>query len=124
MGFTTWAPLNPSPSPLSSSSPPSSSSSSSLSPPSKLPVDFSPPLIAMVKRLKNYTSDNVKLPEEEHPNKAFGWTARDISGVHPSFKFSRRAAGEKDVDFKVLYCGICHIDLHNGKNEWGKTLYC
>lgn len=54
MGFTSWAPspspyLTPSPSPLSSSSPPSSSSSSSsLSPPSKLPVDFSPPLIAMV----------------------------------------------------------------------------
>ncbi|KAB2058209.1 hypothetical protein ES319_A11G219000v1 [Gossypium barbadense] len=53
MGFTTWArspspSLTPSPSPLSSSSPPSPLSSSSLSPPSKLPVDFSPPLIAMV----------------------------------------------------------------------------
>ncbi|TYJ10702.1 hypothetical protein E1A91_A11G225500v1, partial [Gossypium mustelinum] len=64
-----------------------------------------------------------RLPEEEHPNKAFGWAARDTSGVLSPFKFSRRAAGEKDVSFKVLYCGICHTDLHNAKNEWGKTLY-
>ncbi|KAE8727230.1 RING-H2 finger protein ATL65 [Hibiscus syriacus] len=52
MGFIAWAPspsLTPSPSPLSSpSTTPSSSSSSSSLPPSKLPVDFSPPLIAMV----------------------------------------------------------------------------
>ncbi|GMI87931.1 Arabidopsis Toxicos en Levadura 65 [Hibiscus trionum] len=45
MGFTAWA---PSPSPSSSPSSTSSSSSSSSLPPSKLPVDFSPPLIAMV----------------------------------------------------------------------------
>jgi len=34
-----------------------------------------------------------------------------------------RATGEKDVTFKVLYCGICHSDLHNIKNEWGITSY-
>ncbi|XP_021803651.1 probable mannitol dehydrogenase, partial [Prunus avium] len=30
---------------------------------------------------------------------------------------------EKDVAFKVLYCGICHSDLHMVKNEWGITTY-
>ncbi|XVF17388.1 hypothetical protein REPUB_Repub10bG0117400 [Reevesia pubescens] len=64
-----------------------------------------------------------RLPEEEHPNKAFGWAARDTSGVLSPFKFSRRATGEKDVAFKVLYCGICHSDLHNVKNEWGTSVY-
>ncbi|XVF61487.1 hypothetical protein PTKIN_Ptkin08bG0133500 [Pterospermum kingtungense] len=64
-----------------------------------------------------------RLPEEEHPNKAFGWAARDISGVLSPFKFSRRATGEKDVAFKVLYCGICHSDLHMVKNEWGTSIY-
>ncbi|GKU95017.1 hypothetical protein SLEP1_g8435 [Rubroshorea leprosula] len=39
------------------------------------------------------------------------------------FNFSRRATGEKDVAFKVLYCGICHSDLHTVKNEWGQTVY-
>ncbi|KAK8717376.1 hypothetical protein V6N13_044647 [Hibiscus sabdariffa] len=65
----------------------------------------------------------IKLPEKEHPNKAFGWAARDPSGVLSPFKFSRRATGENDVAFKVLYCGICHSDLHMVKNEWGFSLY-
>ncbi|KAL3739640.1 hypothetical protein ACJRO7_020973 [Eucalyptus globulus] len=61
--------------------------------------------------------------ENEHPVKAFGWAARDSSGHLSPFKFSRRATQEKDVTFKVLYCGICHSDLHNVKNEWGITSY-
>ncbi|XP_059624099.1 probable mannitol dehydrogenase isoform X1 [Cornus florida] len=64
-----------------------------------------------------------KSPETEHPVKAFGWAARDSSGVLSPFKFSRRATGEKDVKFKVLYCGICHSDLHFLRNEWGMSLY-
>ncbi|KAG4169461.1 hypothetical protein ERO13_A12G084825v2 [Gossypium hirsutum] len=64
-----------------------------------------------------------RLAEEEHPNKAFGWAARDSSGVLSPFKFSRRATGEKDVAFKVLYYGICHSDLHMAKNEWGISVY-
>ncbi|CAN1231562.1 Alcohol dehydrogenase 9, partial [Linum grandiflorum] len=36
---------------------------------------------------------------------------------------SYRATGQEDVRFKVLYCGICHSDLHCIKNEWGFTTY-
>ncbi|XP_042506929.1 probable mannitol dehydrogenase [Macadamia integrifolia] len=64
-----------------------------------------------------------KSPEEEHPQKAVGWAARDPSGVLSPFKFSRRVNGDKDVTIKVLFCGICHSDLHNVKNEWGTALY-
>ncbi|KAK2656637.1 hypothetical protein Ddye_009689 [Dipteronia dyeriana] len=56
--------------------------------------------------------------EQMQPKKAFGWAARDSSGVLCPFTFSRRATGEKDVTFKVLYCGICHSDLHFIKNEF------
>ncbi|XP_024639222.1 probable mannitol dehydrogenase [Medicago truncatula] len=62
-------------------------------------------------------------PEFEHPKKAFGWAARDPSGVLSTFNFSRRETGEKDVAFKVLYCGICHTDLHMAKNGWGTSTY-
>ncbi|KAI4314445.1 hypothetical protein L6164_027353 [Bauhinia variegata] len=62
-------------------------------------------------------------PELEHPRKAFGWAARDSSGILSPFKFSRRETGEKDVTFKVLYCGVCHSDLHMVKNEWGNSIY-
>ncbi|XP_043711791.1 probable mannitol dehydrogenase [Telopea speciosissima] len=64
-----------------------------------------------------------KSAEEEHPRKAFGWAARDPSGVLSPFKFSRRATEDDDVTFKVLYCGICHSDLHCVKNEWGISTY-
>ncbi|GAB4848812.1 Probable mannitol dehydrogenase [Ancistrocladus abbreviatus] len=64
-----------------------------------------------------------RTPEEEHPQKAVGWAARDNSGVLSPLKFSRRETGEQDLTFKVLYCGICHSDLHNIKNEWGHSTY-
>ncbi|KAG5067821.1 hypothetical protein AAZX31_01G020900 [Glycine max] len=61
--------------------------------------------------------------EIEHPRKAFGWAARDSSGLLSPFNFCRREPGEKDVAFRVLYCGICHSDLHSIKNEWGTSIY-
>ncbi|KAA8546670.1 hypothetical protein F0562_003099 [Nyssa sinensis] len=64
-----------------------------------------------------------KSPEEQHPVKAYGWAARDNSGVLSPFKFSRRVTGETDVRFKVLYTGICHSDLHHVKNDWGASKY-
>ncbi|KAM7523847.1 hypothetical protein LguiA_013749 [Lonicera macranthoides] len=64
-----------------------------------------------------------KSPEEEHPVKTSGYAAKDPSGVLSPFKFSRRATADDDVRFKVLYCGICHTDLHFVKNEWGLSTY-
>ncbi|KAH6832888.1 cinnamyl alcohol dehydrogenase 7 [Perilla frutescens var. hirtella] len=54
---------------------------------------------------------------------AAGWAARDPSGILSPFNFSRRAVADRDVQFKVLYCGICHSDLHKIKNEWGNAHY-
>lgn len=54
---------------------------------------------------------------------AFGWAAKDNSGTLSPFHFSRRSTGENDVKIKVLYCGICHSDLHLIKNDWGYSWY-
>ncbi|KAL6227611.1 hypothetical protein ACLB2K_001568 [Fragaria x ananassa] len=62
-------------------------------------------------------------PEQKHPRKAIGWAARDTSGVLSPFKFSRRETGATDVRFKVLYCGVCHSDIHMAKNDWGTSTY-
>ncbi|XP_076949246.1 8-hydroxygeraniol dehydrogenase-like [Bidens hawaiensis] len=62
-------------------------------------------------------------PESEDPVKAYGYAARDSSGVLTPLTFSRRSTADKDVRFKVLYCGICHSDLHFAKNEWGMSTY-
>ncbi|HET7561387.1 MAG TPA: NAD(P)-dependent alcohol dehydrogenase [Rhodanobacteraceae bacterium] len=35
----------------------------------------------------------------------------------------RRAPGARDVAIDILYCGVCHSDLHTARNEWGGTQY-
>ncbi|KAH6799526.1 hypothetical protein C2S51_036010 [Perilla frutescens var. frutescens] len=59
----------------------------------------------------------------ESKQAAFGWAATDSSGVLAPFHFSRRENEADDVTIKVLYCGVCHSDLHTVKNEWGFTTY-
>ena len=39
---------------------------------------------------------------------------------HP---IARRAPGAQDVQIDILYCGVCHSDLHSVRNEWGGTHY-
>ena len=36
---------------------------------------------------------------------------------------SRRDAGPHDVRIEILFCGICHSDLHQARSEWAGTLY-
>ncbi|PRQ48420.1 putative cinnamyl-alcohol dehydrogenase [Rosa chinensis] len=65
----------------------------------------------------------VSSTDNQYTKKAFGWAARDSTGHLSPFDFSRRKTEEKDVTFKVLYCGICHSDIHMIKNEWGFSTY-
>ena len=39
------------------------------------------------------------------------------------FSFERRDPGPKDVAIEILFCGVCHSDLHTARNEWGNTVY-
>src|SRR3990167_7635371 len=44
------------------------------------------------------------------------------SALRP-FDFKRRDPGARDVLIKILYCGICHSDIHQVRNEWGGSSY-
>ena len=35
----------------------------------------------------------------------------------------RRETGEHDVTIDIAYCGICHSDIHQARNEWGNSIY-
>lgn len=39
------------------------------------------------------------------------------------FQIERRELRPRDVRFEILYCGVCHSDLHMARNEWGQTIY-
>jgi uncharacterized zinc-type alcohol dehydrogenase-like protein len=53
--------------------------------------------------------------------KAFGAYAAD-KPLEP-IDIERRAPGPRDVAIEILYCGVCHSDLHTVRSEWGGTLY-
>ena len=40
-----------------------------------------------------------------------------------SHNIERRSAGEHDVEIEILYCGVCHSDLHTARGEWPGTVY-
>jgi uncharacterized zinc-type alcohol dehydrogenase-like protein len=35
----------------------------------------------------------------------------------------RREVGENDIQIEILYCGVCHSDIHQARNEWGNSMY-
>ena len=39
------------------------------------------------------------------------------------FNVERRAVTEHDVHIEILYCGVCHSDLHQAHNDWSNSLY-
>ncbi|MBP2297254.1 NAD(P)-dependent alcohol dehydrogenase [Azospirillum rugosum] len=52
-----------------------------------------------------------------------GYAASDPTTPLAAFSFSRRDPGPGDVLIDILFCGVCHSDLHTARNDWGNTLY-
>jgi uncharacterized zinc-type alcohol dehydrogenase-like protein len=53
--------------------------------------------------------------------KAFGTQAADAP--LKQMNIVRRDATAKDIEIEILYCGVCHSDLHTARNDWGGTIY-
>ena len=53
--------------------------------------------------------------------KAFGSKAADAQLAQ--MNINRRNPTAHDVEIEILYCGVCHSDLHTVKNEWHGTIY-
>ncbi len=52
-----------------------------------------------------------------------GYAAHSATLPLRLFDFERRDLRSKDVLIDILYCGICHSDLHLVRNEWGRSNY-
>ncbi len=39
------------------------------------------------------------------------------------FKFERREVGPSDVQIEILFCGVCHSDIHQVRDEWGGSIF-
>ena len=51
------------------------------------------------------------------------YAAADAASPLGPYAFERRAVGPHDVSIEIAYCGICHSDLHQVRNEWGNSTY-
>ena len=56
-------------------------------------------------------------------SQALGYAAQSPTTPLIPFSFARRSPGQLDVALDILYCGVCHSDLHTVRNEWGGTVY-
>lgn len=53
--------------------------------------------------------------------KAFGTEAPEAQ--LKEMNIQRREVTPKDVEIEILYCGVCHSDLHTAHNDWGGSIY-
>jgi uncharacterized zinc-type alcohol dehydrogenase-like protein len=55
--------------------------------------------------------------------KTHGYAAQSATSAPAPFDFEHRSPGPYDVHIAIDFCGICHSDIHQARNEWGGSLY-
>jgi len=55
--------------------------------------------------------------------KTRGYATRAATTPLEPFSFERREPGAHDVLIEILYCGVCHSDIHQARNEWENSIY-
>jgi alcohol dehydrogenase (NADP+) len=55
--------------------------------------------------------------------KTNAYAAQSATTPLAPFSLQRRDLGQHDVQIEILYCGVCHSDLHTVRSEWGGTTY-
>jgi alcohol dehydrogenase (NADP+) len=55
--------------------------------------------------------------------KTNAYAAQNATTPLAPFQFQCRDLGKHDVQIEILYCGVCHSDLHTVRSEWGGTTY-
>ncbi len=53
----------------------------------------------------------------------YGYAAQSANTPLAPFEFTRRDPRPDDVVIDILYCGVCHSDLHQARNDWGFSQY-
>lgn len=54
---------------------------------------------------------------------ALGYAAQNATSPMAPFKFERRTPGPNDVQIAIMYCGVCHSDLHQVRDEWAGSTF-
>jgi uncharacterized zinc-type alcohol dehydrogenase-like protein len=51
------------------------------------------------------------------------FAAQSAESLLAPFTINRRTPGVDDIQIDILYCGVCHSDVHQARNEWGGSIF-
>ncbi|WBO84762.1 NAD(P)-dependent alcohol dehydrogenase [Hymenobacter yonginensis] len=54
---------------------------------------------------------------------AKGYAAHTVNAPLAPFDFERRDVGPHDVRIEIMFCGVCHSDVHQVRDEWGGSIF-
>jgi uncharacterized zinc-type alcohol dehydrogenase-like protein len=75
---------------------------------------------------KNPTSSTKRKVASEAPARKSvtrAYAAQSPDAKLGPFQIERRELRPRDVQFEILFCGVCHSDIHMARNEWKQTIY-
>lgn len=52
-----------------------------------------------------------------------GYAAQQAGATLAPFTIERREVGPKDILIRIRYCGVCHSDIHQARDEWGGAIF-
>ena len=55
--------------------------------------------------------------------KTKGYAAAAVKAPLGPFSFERRDVGDGDVAIDIKFCGVCHSDIHQARDEWGGSMF-
>lgn len=55
--------------------------------------------------------------------KTHGYAAHNNHSPLVPYSFERRNPGANDVQIEISFCGVCHSDIHQVRNEWGNATF-
>lgn len=55
--------------------------------------------------------------------KTKGYAVQNAESKFEPFEFERRELNARDVLIEIMYCGVCHTDIHQVRNEWQTSIY-
>jgi uncharacterized zinc-type alcohol dehydrogenase-like protein len=73
--------------------------------------------------MESDTSDSSSSASDAPMLKAVGYAAKHSFSNLKRFEFERARAKSNEVELEILFCGVCHSDIHQVKNEWSNTVY-
>jgi len=65
--------------------------------------------------------EQIPIGADEH--KVAAWGATEQGGKIVPLWIPRGNCGADDIRFELLYCGVCHTDVHQVKNDWSMSAY-